>query len=245
MEVYFLGRAPYQATWDLQERLRARVLQGGPEAILLCEHSPVLTLGRSATEADILAGRDLLSSHGVEVHRSSRGGQVTYHGPGQLVVYPIVRLQRGIVAHVTWLAAAAIELAKSYGLSAHFDREQVGVWLGSRKLAAIGVHVSRRVTIHGMAINILREATLPFAQRWFVPCGNPEGRAISIEEAQTQKDDGTTDPTLTSLRPEPSALSVESAAERLLPLLLHRAHQAPRVAEATSVALLSQSLLVE
>ena len=163
MEVYFLGRAPYQPTWELQERLRARVLRGGPEALLLCEHSPVLTLGRSATEADILAGRELLATHGVEVQRSSRGGQVTYHGPGQLVVYPIVRLQRGVVAHVEWLAGAAIDLAASYGLSAHFDRDQVGVWLGRRKLAAIGVHVSRRVTIHGMSINIRREASLSFA----------------------------------------------------------------------------------
>lgn len=252
MEVYFLGRAPYQPTWELQERLRARVLRGGPEALLLCEHSPVLTLGRSATEADILAGRELLATHGVEVQRSSRGGQVTYHGPGQLVVYPIVRLQRGVVAHVEWLAGAAIDLAASYGLSAHFDRDQVGVWLGRRKLAAIGVHVSRRVTIHGMAINIRREATLPFAQRWFVPCGNPQGRAISLEEALASPDEPhenietaqAADQAVYTPASRP-ALSVESAAERLLPLLLRRAQHEPRVAERTSVALLSQSLFVE
>ena len=242
MEVYFLGRAPYQATWDLQERLRNRVLHGGPEALLLCEHSPVLTLGRSATDADILAGRDLLQAQGIEVHRSSRGGQVTYHGPGQLVVYPIVRLRKGVVAHVEWLAEAAIELAAQYGLSARFDREQVGVWLDARKLAAIGVHVSRRVTIHGMAINILRQATQPFAQRWFVPCGNPHGRAISLEEALGPHAETSADPTASPLR---CALSVESAAERLVPVLLRRAQQAPRVAERTSVALLSRSLSVE
>lgn len=245
MEVYFLGRAPYQATWDLQERLRTRVLQGGPEALLLCEHSPVLTLGRSATDADILAGRDLLQAQGIEVHRSSRGGQVTYHGPGQLVVYPIVRLRKGVVAHVEWLAGAAIELASQYGLSARFDREQVGVWLGTRKLAAIGVHVSRRVTIHGMAISILRQATQPFSQRWFVPCGNPHGRAISLEEALTPQAEAAETSADPATSPLLSALSVESAAERLVPVLLRRAQQDPRVAVHSSVALLSRSLSVE
>lgn len=251
MKVYFLGRASYQDTCALQERLRSRVLAGGPEVILLCEHDPVLTLGRSATDADILAGRDVLSAHGIAVHRSSRGGQVTYHGPGQLVIYPIVRLKRGIVAHVDWLAGAAIDLAASHGLQARFDREHVGVWLGNRKLAAIGVHVSRRVTIHGMAINIRREATQPFSQRWFVPCGNPQGQAISLqgaladaEGAQTGSD---TPPQADAKMPvaPPPDLTIEAAAQRLAPLLLRRAQHELCEVELSSVALLSEALSVE
>ena len=251
MKVYFLGRASYQDTCALQERLRLRVQAGGPEVILLCEHDPVLTLGRSATDADILAGRDLLSKHGIAVHRSSRGGQVTYHGPGQLVVYPVVRLRRGIVAHVEWLAAAAIDLAEHYGLQARFDREHVGVWIGDRKLAAIGVHVSRRVTIHGMAINICREATQPFSQRWFVPCGNPQGQAISIQEARA--DSAAAIPELATTAQADRPLSaktelnptLESAAQYLAPLLLRRAHLAGCELESSSVALLSEALSVE
>src|SRR5262245_33490606 len=111
MEVYYLGRVPYRQTVTLQERIRARVQGGGDEALLLCEHEPVLTLGRSAAASDVLLDEKSLSERGIDCVRTSRGGQVTYHGPGQLVAYPIVRLRRGVVAHVEWLAAAVIDVA--------------------------------------------------------------------------------------------------------------------------------------
>lgn len=241
MEVYFLGRAPYRPTWALQERLRQRVLAGGPEALLLCEHPPTLTLGRSATSDDILADAQLLHAQGIEVERTSRGGQVTYHGPGQIVVYPIVRLRHGIVAHVEWLAGAAVELAAGLGISAHYDRAQVGVFVREWKLAAIGVHVARRVTIHGMALNITAQATRPVGQRWFVPCGNRHGQAISLGEACAL---GETAASSSPQRPD-SPLTVESLADPLAAILLQRAQQPICVAQRTSVALLSQSLFVE
>jgi len=183
MEAFFLGRAGYKETWELQERLRARVLEGGKEVLLFCEHPPVLTLGRSASPADITVDERTLAERGIEMVRTSRGGQVTYHGPGQLVAYPIVRLRRGIVAHVEWLAAAAVEVAEELGVIAEYRRDHVGVFVGPAKLAAIGVHVSRRVTIHGLALNVTREATAPFRSGWFIPCGDPSGQAISLEEA--------------------------------------------------------------
>lgn len=237
MEVYFLGRAPYRPTCVLQERLRQRVLSGGPEALLLCEHAPILTLGRGASKDDILADAQVLQEQGIDVERTSRGGQVTYHGPGQVVVYPIVRLRRGIVAHVEWLAGAAVELAAQFGVSAHYDRGQVGVFVKGQKLAAIGVHVARRITMHGMALNITVEATRPFGQRWFVPCGNRQGQAISLEEARA----------LGSAAPlaAPTAPSVDAVADQLAAILLRGAEQPIRVAQRTSVALLSQSLSVE
>ena len=243
MEVYSLGRAPYQLTCALQERLRARVQGGGPEVLLLCEHPPVLTLGRSATTDDVLADEQLLRAQGIEVARTSRGGQVTYHGPGQLVVYPIVRLRRGIVAHVEWLAQAAVELAAQHGLSARYDRGQVGVFVGEQKLAAIGVNVARRVTMHGMALNVTSEATRPFGQRWFVPCGNRQGRAISLEEAGAPPP-SLVEPALSQPKGR-CPLSVESVGEQLAAILLRRAHAPAFVAQRTSVALLSQSLFVE
>lgn len=182
-ELYWLGRADYEPTWALQERLRRRVLLGGPEAILLCEHPPVLTLGRSASGADLLIDEAGLQTAGVAVVRTSRGGQVTYHGPGQLVAYPIVRLRRGVLRHVEWLADAAIAVAAGHGIPAAFDRAHVGVWSDGRKLAAIGVHIERRVAVHGLALNVTKESTAAFRRGWFVPCGLVGGQVTSLEES--------------------------------------------------------------
>lgn len=156
--------------------------------MLLCEHDPVLTLGRRAGPAEVLVPESVLQRHGVELVRTSRGGQVTYHGPGQLVVYPIVRLRRGVLRHVLDLAEAVIEVAASFGVSAAFDREQVGVWVGSRKLAAVGIHVQRGVAVHGLALNVTREATAPFRAGWFVPCGQAGGRVTSLCEESPRAD---------------------------------------------------------
>ena len=182
MEAYFLGRADYEMTWKLQERLRRRVLGGGPEVVLLVEHPPVLTLGRSALPSDITAAATTLGQGGVAVVRTSRGGKVTYHGPGQLVLYPIVRLRQGVVRHVEALAAAAVAVAAQLGVAATFERERVGVFVGARKLAAIGVHVQRRVAIHGMAVNVAAEACAAFRRGWFLPCGELGGQVTCLAE---------------------------------------------------------------
>ena len=182
MEAYFLGRADYEPTWQLQERLRQRVLGGGPEVVLLVEHPPVLTLGRSALPTDITAAAATLAGSGVAVVRTSRGGKVTYHGPGQLLIYPIVRLRQGVVRHVEALAAAAVTVAAQLGVAAGFERERVGVFVGARKLAAIGVHVQRRVAIHGMAVNVTAEACAAFRRGWFLPCGELGGQVTCLAE---------------------------------------------------------------
>lgn len=186
MDAYWLGRADYESTWALQERLRQRVLAGGPEVLLLCEHPPVLTLGKSAAAAEVTTEAATLSAHGVAIVRSSRGGKVTYHGPGQLVVYPIVRLRQGLVHYIEALAGAAVAVAARLGIAARFERERVGVFVGARKLAAIGVHVTRRVTIHGMALNVTAEATAAFRQGWFLPCGELGGQVTSLAEERAQ-----------------------------------------------------------
>jgi lipoyl(octanoyl) transferase len=180
----WLGRVPFAATVRVQEALRAQVLDGdAPETLLLCEHDPVVTLGRSANPANVLAPRDDLARRGVEVHAASRGGDVTYHGPGQLVGYPIVRLRAGVIGHVTAMARAIAAVLGELGIDASWRRETPGLWIAGaggdrgRKICAFGVHVHRRVAIHGFALNV-GGALDGF--NLIVPCGLATSRTTSI-----------------------------------------------------------------
>jgi lipoate-protein ligase B len=170
MRWQFLGRVDYDDAVKCQEALRARILDGddGAETLLFVEHPPVITLGRRARAEHIVASAAALAARGVKVARSSRGGDVTYHGPGQLVAYPVMRLSSGVVDHVCRLAKAAIAVAADFGIEARFERARPGVWAGAAKLAAVGVHVHRRVAIHGLALNV---TTALDAFDLIVPCG--------------------------------------------------------------------------
>jgi lipoate-protein ligase B len=152
----WLGRVGYAEAASLQEALRRRILDGddAAEQLLLVEHDPVITLGRSARPEHLLTPPEALKAAGIAVERSTRGGGVTQHGPGQLVAYPVMRLSRGVVAHVEALADAAIAVARAHGVEARFRRDCPGVWVGDDKLASIGVHVHRRVAIHGLSLNV-------------------------------------------------------------------------------------------
>jgi lipoyl(octanoyl) transferase len=179
----WLGRLAYQPALALQEQTRTRVLAGEPDAerILFVEHEPVATLGRSATSANLRVPPDELARRGVELVRSSRGGDVTAHGPGQLVIYPIVRLRHGVAAHVCRSGEAIAEELRARGVArAHFRRDPVGVFVGDAKIAACGVHVSRRVAIHGWALNVTRAPLALFAL--IVPCGLADVRVTTIED---------------------------------------------------------------
>ena len=146
----------------MQIAVRERVWGGGDGAILLCEHPAVITLGRSAKPENVLDAGE------VPVERIERGGDVTYHGPGQLMIYPIVRL-RGVVAFLERVAAAIVESCAAFGVDgAAWRRDPAGVWLGERKLAACGIHVARGVPVHGFALDV---ATPPEAWRRIRPCG--------------------------------------------------------------------------
>jgi lipoyl(octanoyl) transferase len=169
LDLVWLGRVPYRPTWQLQERLRAAVLDGtGQESILLLEHFPVITLGRSADARHVLLDGVALARAGIERVETSRGGDVTYHGPGQLVAYPVVRLPGGPASYVTALAQAVIEVVARLGVSACYRRDCPGVWVEGRKLCALGIHVHRRVAIHGLALNV---TTALEAFDAIVPCG--------------------------------------------------------------------------
>ena len=182
MRLLWLGRAPYEPVLRLQQALRREVLSGGAECILLVEHAPVITLGHRATAADLLVSTDRLAAQGIETVRVERGGQATYHGPGQLVVYPICRLRGGVVGHVDWLTAAAVSVADSVGICAEYRQEPVGVWVGEKKIGAVGVHVEHQVAIHGLSLNVTAESTAPFRRGLFVACGARGAQVTSLVE---------------------------------------------------------------
>lgn len=156
----------------LQETLHtARVAGGRDDILLLLEHRPVYTLGRSADTEHVLFGADELKQRGIALFPTTRGGDVTYHGPGQLVGYPIVHLgARGlrVVEYVTAIEEVLIRALADFGISAARDARNRGVWVGNDKIAAIGIRVSRQVAMHGFALNV---TTRLDDYRGIVACG--------------------------------------------------------------------------
>jgi lipoate-protein ligase B len=150
--------AGYAEVLALQERLHAQRAAGEiPDTVLLLEHSPVYTLGRSASESNILYSEEALRQAGIERVVTSRGGDVTYHGPGQLVGYPIMHLGDAglrVLEYVSGLEEALIRAVAAYGIEAGRDARNRGVWVGNSKLAALGIRVAHQVTMHGFALNV-------------------------------------------------------------------------------------------
>jgi len=190
-----LGRVTYAEGLRIQaEVVAARKMQAIDDTLLLMEHSPVLTLGRNGTRANILADDELLAQRHIEVHEINRGGDVTYHGPGQLVGYPIFDLRvdlpgkrgphLGPVDFVRLMEEALILTCKDFGVPAQRICKLTGVWtlaggsVREKKIAAIGVHVSQAVTSHGFALNVttdLRDFD------WIIPCGIADRGVTSLE----------------------------------------------------------------
>ena len=152
------GRMPYGEAWALQRALlTARQADRIEDTVLLLEHPPVITIGRAGRAANILVPRDRLAAAGIELYEIERGGDVTYHGPGQLVGYPILDLRaldEDVVRYVRLLEAMLIDALGAFGIAAGRVRGYPGVWAGEAKIAAIGVAVKRKVTMHGFALNI-------------------------------------------------------------------------------------------
>jgi lipoyl(octanoyl) transferase len=188
-----LGTIGYAKALALQQRLVAARKAGmAPDVLLLCEHPHVLTLGRSGKLEHLRASDELLQEMGVTFHPSDRGGDITYHGPGQIVGYPILQLaeiRRDVVWYVRQLEEAMIQASAAFGVAAFRVPGRTGVWVQpaagepglapvEEKLGAIGVHISRWVTSHGFAYNVSSDL------RYFdliVPCGIPDRRATSLE----------------------------------------------------------------
>ena len=176
-----LGTVEYREAAALQERLRERVIAGElPPLLLLLEHPAVYTLGRRSGPGDLPFGEDFWRAQGIDVVRTPRGGKLTYHGPGQLVGYPIMPA-RDIPAFIGAMESALVRALAEEGIAArgrdHEGPQFTGVWVEDRKIASIGVHVSHGVSAHGFAVNVANDVE-PFHQ--VTACGLPGVRMTSV-----------------------------------------------------------------
>jgi lipoyl(octanoyl) transferase len=184
-----LGTVAYDEALALQARLcDARKADEVPDTLLLLDHPPVYTRGRRSSDADLPLGEEFYAARGIEVVDVDRGGLVTYHGPGQLVGYPVMRIG-DVIGYLRTLERVIVASLAREGVKARGGGERpTGVWAGERKIASIGVHVSRRVATHGFAVNVENDLA-PF--QWIVPCGldgvamtslaRERGRDVSFE----------------------------------------------------------------
>jgi lipoyl(octanoyl) transferase len=180
------GLVPYGEALALQKRVEAARQAGRvPDVLLLLEHQPVYTKGRRTEPGELGMGEDWYRMQGIEIFEADRGGHVTYHGPGQLVAYPIVSLKRygdDVQEYVRRLERVMVDSLAAFGVDAEVIDRLTGVWVGGgppdgRKVGSIGVHVSRGVTTHGLAVNVNNDLQ-PF--EWVVPCGIEGVRMTSL-----------------------------------------------------------------
>lgn len=179
--VCHLGTIPYSEALAMQEEIAARrQAKELPDTLLLLEHPPVYTRGRRSMPGELTLGEDFYRARGIEVVPTNRGGRVTYHGPGQLVGYPIMAVT-DVVAHLRTIEDAIVAAIVEEGIAAHSrprdGPDYTGVWVETRKIASLGVHVSRGISTHGFAVNVDNDLE-PFT--WVVACGLPDVEMTSI-----------------------------------------------------------------
>lgn len=172
IDVRNMGRQDYRKMWELQKELfTKRLADEIPDTLLLVEHDPVFTIGRTGSDVNIRAGRKFVEQSGIPVVDIDRGGDITWHGPGQLVGYPILRLEnyyRDVHRYLRDLEETIIRSLERFGISAGRTDGMTGVWIDGRKIAAIGVKVTRWITMHGFALNVSNELS---HFDMIIPCG--------------------------------------------------------------------------
>ena len=183
------GRIDYRATWELQGNLimarKERILP--KDIVLFLEHPAVFTLGRRGGRECMLVSDEFLEKSGVQVIQVERGGNITFHGPGQLVVYPIVDLQTArikVVDFVTGLEEVMLRTAENWGIAAERNAANRGIWVGPHKMGSIGIAVRRGISFHGLALNVHTDLT-PFS--WIQPCGLQEVAMTTMQQQTAQK----------------------------------------------------------
>jgi lipoyl(octanoyl) transferase len=191
LRVCRIGMIPYSQALAMQADIQAqRQADEIADTLLLLEHPPVYTRGRRSHDDELTLGEDYYRARGIEIVPTDRGGRVTYHGPGQLVGYPIMRVS-DIGAHLRTMEAAIVATLAEYGIPARSRCDEgidyTGVWVDDRKIASIGVHVSRGVSTHGFAVNVTNDLD-PFT--WIVPCGLPDVVMTSVERELGREPDG-------------------------------------------------------
>jgi len=187
LSVIDLGRASYQPVLTLQKQMhRERVDGDRPDTLLFVEHEPVYTLGKSAEEEHLLSSREELESSGVDVVEIGRGGDVTYHGPGQVVGYPIVDLRthrRSVSWYMRTLEDVIIRTLETFGLEPERDEDHPGVWIDDEKICAVGVRIKRWTTYHGFALNV--DPDMDYFGG-IVPCGIRDKGVVSLAQLLTE-----------------------------------------------------------
>lgn len=158
LKIIDLGRTDFATAFSLQEEtVAARKENSIEDTLILVEHNPVYTLGRNSDLAYVLDSAEALKKRGIDLVQTTRGGQVTYHGPGQLVGYPVISLSarnKGVLWYVEHLENLIIEVLRKFGVESYADKKDRGVWIDNSKIAALGVRVTRHVTMHGFALNV-------------------------------------------------------------------------------------------
>jgi lipoyl(octanoyl) transferase len=193
-QVFDLGLRSYREVWELQHRVHDAVCEGrAPDTWIVVEHAPVVTLGRQAKRENVLFSAEELARRGVDLVAIERGGDVTYHGPGQLVVYPILKLERfrEVVPLVRSLEGAVIDACARFGVAGERWSSHAGVWVGRNQICAIGLAIQRMVSLHGIALNVSTELEY---DRLINPCGLHDrgitslsaeiGRPVGLTEAK-------------------------------------------------------------
>ncbi len=202
------GRVPYADAWQRQLALHAARVRGEiPDTLVVVEHPPTITLGRHADERDVLSGRDELTRRGIEVVRTDRGGRATYHGPGQVVVYPIVSIDAlgiGVKSWVCLLEAAILDTLIDYGIEGQRRPATAGIWTPAGKIASIGLRIARGVSYHGLALNTDLDTSV-FAD--IVTCGVRAERVTTVA-AETHR-----------------AVALHETAEQLTAHIIERMHE--------------------
>ncbi|MBL7081633.1 MAG: lipoyl(octanoyl) transferase LipB [Candidatus Omnitrophica bacterium] len=173
MEIFDLGLVSFEHAWQFQREIHAKIKEGNSScALVLCRHYPVITMGRNAKKVNILVSEENLKNRGIAVYQIERGGDVTYHGPGQLCVYPVMNLrylEKSVHSFLDTLENIGLDLLSKFGIKATTMQKTRGIWVGQEKIASLGIAVRNWITFHGMSINIKKDDLLNFSL--IVPCG--------------------------------------------------------------------------
>ncbi|MBU1221877.1 lipoyl(octanoyl) transferase LipB [Myxococcota bacterium] len=168
LDAVWLGRIRYSYGLEIMDKIHEKVVAGRDPIVLLCEHDPVITCGRRFEESNLLYSPSKLKNDGIDICEVGRGGDVTFHGPGQLVGYPVINVGRRVRQHVDAITKSISDLLAVSSLDSRFNDEFPGIWIGDKKIAAVGIEIREMVSLHGFALNIFPEFR---GFDYIVPCG--------------------------------------------------------------------------
>lgn len=179
----YLGKIEYRKAWDLQKRYHSEIVDGKRQStLLLLEHTPVITLGKNATPNNLLCKEEELLKEGIDYEHVDRGGEITAHEPGQLIIYPLIHLKNygfGPKLFVHTLEESILKVLKDFSIDAERHSEYPGVWVSGKKICSVGIRILRKVSYHGLALNVSNDLEI---FRKIIPCGLEDKKMTSLSE---------------------------------------------------------------